>query len=133
MAFGSCGVFWFRAVSPAAVCGGLPSAKELPYNVYMKAVNWVLSFSVFFAVPLSIGLYSAHLRESRSKVDVEKKEVKKEVSGPIDHTKVGFPKHWGDPPAIQTRDARYLPPPYIGWGSSTLVNWILENQAKDAN
>ena len=97
----------------------------------MKAINWVLSFSVFFAVPLAIGLYSAHLRDERTKVDV--KEEKKEVEGPIDHTKVGFPKHWGDPPAAQTKDARYLPAPYAGWGSSTLVNWILENQKKDSN
>lgn len=93
----------------------------------MKAINWVLSFSVFFAVPLSIGLYSAHLRESRSKVDVkkEKKEVKL--------SKDGYPIHWGEPPEIQTKDFRYLPPPYKGWGSSTLVNWILENQKKDSN
>ena len=42
-----------------------------------------------------------------------------------------FPKHWGDPPKIQTKDAKYLPPPFKGWGSSTLVKWILKNQKAD--
>lgn len=41
-----------------------------------------------------------------------------------------FPKHWGDPPRIQTRDLVDLPAPY-GRGSSTLRKWILENQKKD--
>ncbi len=42
-----------------------------------------------------------------------------------------FPKHWGAPPQIQTMDFVELPEPY-GKGSSTLKNWILENQKKDA-
>ena len=42
-----------------------------------------------------------------------------------------FPAHWGNPPLMQTKDARYLPPPFIGWGSSTLVNWIKKNQKAD--
>ena len=42
-----------------------------------------------------------------------------------------FPKHWGDPPAIQTRDYRKLPGGY-GFGSSTLVNWIQQNLERDA-
>lgn len=42
-----------------------------------------------------------------------------------------FPAHWGDPPRIQTRDLVPLPEPY-GRGSSTLRNWIEENQKKDA-
>jgi hypothetical protein len=42
-----------------------------------------------------------------------------------------FPKHWGDPPKIETRDLVELPEPY-GKGSSTLRRWILENKKKDA-
>ncbi|MFT6240339.1 MAG: hypothetical protein ACJAQT_002426 [Akkermansiaceae bacterium] len=38
-----------------------------------------------------------------------------------------FPEHWGDQPKIQTRDLVPLPGKY-GRGSSTLRNWILENQ-----
>lgn len=41
-----------------------------------------------------------------------------------------FPKHWGDPPAVQTFDYRDLPGGY-GKGSSTLANWIAENMKKD--
>ena len=41
-----------------------------------------------------------------------------------------FPKHWGDPPAIQTRDYRKLPGGY-GFGSGTLANWIQKNLEKD--
>tara|TARA_R110002110_G_scaffold236959_6_gene452844 strand:- start:464 stop:748 length:285 start_codon:yes stop_codon:yes gene_type:complete len=41
-----------------------------------------------------------------------------------------FPKHWGDPPKIQTRDYRKLPGDY-GYGSSTLATWITENLKKD--
>ncbi|MGC6466292.1 MAG: DUF5060 domain-containing protein [Akkermansiaceae bacterium] len=41
-----------------------------------------------------------------------------------------FPKHWGNPPQIQTADFVDLPAPY-GKGSSTLKNWILGNQKKD--
>ena len=37
-----------------------------------------------------------------------------------------FPAHWGEPPAIQTRDLRPLPGGY-GQGSSTLANWIKAN------
>ena len=42
-----------------------------------------------------------------------------------------FPKHWGEPPQIQTRDFRPLPNGY-GSGSSTLANWIQANLDKDA-
>lgn len=42
-----------------------------------------------------------------------------------------FPKHWGPPPAIQTRDLRPLPGGY-GMGSGTLARWIQENLDRDA-
>lgn len=42
-----------------------------------------------------------------------------------------FPKHWGNPPAIQTRDMRPLPGGY-GHGSTTLANWIQQNLARDS-
>jgi hypothetical protein len=41
-----------------------------------------------------------------------------------------FPKHWGQPPAIQTRDYVPLPDGY-GHGSSTLARWIAANLEKD--
>lgn len=42
-----------------------------------------------------------------------------------------YPKHWGDPPRIQTKDRRPLPAPFKGYGSGTLVKWILKNQKAD--
>jgi hypothetical protein len=42
-----------------------------------------------------------------------------------------FPKHWGNPPAIQTRDLVALPGGY-GHGSTTLANWIRQNLERDA-
>jgi hypothetical protein len=44
---------------------------------------------------------------------------------------VKFPAHWGEPPAMQTRDIRPLPGGY-GQGSGTLANWIQDNLDKDA-
>jgi hypothetical protein len=37
-----------------------------------------------------------------------------------------FPKSWGSPPEIQTKDYRPLPYGY-GHGSSTLYHWIEQN------
>jgi hypothetical protein len=38
-----------------------------------------------------------------------------------------FPRSWGKPPEIQTKDYRPLPHGY-GHGSSTLYHWITENK-----
>ncbi|HIL25677.1 MAG TPA: hypothetical protein EYG19_09815 [Verrucomicrobia bacterium] len=42
-----------------------------------------------------------------------------------------FPKHWGAPPRLQTKDLRPLPGGY-GLGSSTVAKWIQKNLDKDA-
>ena len=42
-----------------------------------------------------------------------------------------FPAHWGDAPAMQTRDLRPLPGGY-GMGSGTLAAWIQQHLDKDA-
>jgi len=42
-----------------------------------------------------------------------------------------FPKHWGHPPRIQTRDMVELPGKF-GKGSSTLAKWIADNLKRDA-
>ncbi len=41
-----------------------------------------------------------------------------------------FPKHWGEPPQVQTRDYRKLPGDY-GMGSGTLAKWIEMKMAAD--
>ena len=42
-----------------------------------------------------------------------------------------FPKHWGQPPRLQTSDYRPLPGGY-GFGSSTMAGWIQKNLDADA-
>lgn len=42
-----------------------------------------------------------------------------------------YPKHWGEPPAIQTRDMRPLPGGF-GTGSGTLAMWIQTQLDQDA-
>ena len=42
-----------------------------------------------------------------------------------------FPRHWGKPPVIQTRDMIKLPGKF-GMGSSTLAKWIADNIKKDS-
>ena len=42
-----------------------------------------------------------------------------------------FPEHWGEPPAMQTKDLRELPGGY-GMGSGTLAAWITEKMSADA-
>ena len=53
---------------------------------------------------------------------------------PIDEVKrperKPFPKHWGDPPRLQTKDFRPLPHGF-GMGSSTLAKWIVKNLKQD--
>ena len=72
-------------------------------------------------------------RHEADKAMGEKKErfqvwrVRKEKQ---EKQKLQFPKHWGDPPKIQTRDYRELPGEY-GYGSSTLAKWIAKNLKKD--
>ena len=41
-----------------------------------------------------------------------------------------YPKHWGEPPAVQTRDMRPLPGGF-GEGSGSLAKWIQHNLDKD--
>ena len=41
-----------------------------------------------------------------------------------------FPKHWGAPPRIQTKDLRPLPGGF-GRGSSTLASWIAKHLKED--
>lgn len=45
--------------------------------------------------------------------------------------KKDFPAHWGEPPAIQTKDIRELPGGY-GKGSGTLAKWIQQNLDQDS-
>jgi len=74
------------------------------------------------------GLLNAVAVEPR-KQEQPRKE-KPQVEKPT-KPKPHFPRHWGKPPAIQTRDMVKLPGKF-GMGSSTLANWISDNIKKDA-
>ncbi len=60
------------------------------------------------------------------------KDAEKNKSGikPV-AAKKAYPKHWGNPPNLQTGDYRPLPGGY-GFGSSTIANWIQKNLDNDA-
>ena len=74
---------------------------------------------------LCLGLCPFLFSEPRSFLD---KESKDKVDRP---ERKPFPRHWGPPPRIQTRDMVALPGGF-GKGSSTLAHWIKNNLKKDA-
>ena len=59
------------------------------------------------------------------------KDAKKPSPGKPDGAKKAYPKHWGNPPNLQTSDYRPLPGGY-GFGSSTIAKWIQKNLDNDA-
>ena len=59
------------------------------------------------------------------------KDAKKPTPGKPDGAKKAYPKHWGNPPNLQTSDYRPLPGGY-GFGSSTIAKWIQKNLDNDA-
>ena len=60
------------------------------------------------------------LREMDEKIEKTREDLAKE-----------FPVHWGEPPAVETKDMVKLP--NYGWGSSTLKSWIEANMKSDRN
>ena len=52
------------------------------------------------------------LREMDEKIEKTREDLAKE-----------FPVHWGEPPAVETKDMVKLPGNY-GWGSSTLKSYL---------
>jgi hypothetical protein len=79
--------------------------------------------SLYITILLAIGLTTFLFSQQRSLG--EKPQIEKP------HPQKIFPKHWGHPPKIQTRDFIPLPAPY-GRGSSTLSHWIMDNLTQDA-
>ena len=73
---------------------------------------------------LSLGLMPFSFSQERP---AGKKEISDEVKRP---ERKPFPKHWGSPPRLQTRDIRPLPGGF-GMGSSTLAAWIEKNIKAD--
>lgn len=85
-------------------------------------------FICLFVGLSTVGFYPLQGGAFKSMDSREKKE--KVEMGPYKVNGKAFPKHWGKPPEIQTRDFRELPGGY-GMGSSTLGYWIETNLEKD--
>ena len=88
----------------------------------MKITKFIIALTVCWNLPT----YS-NAREN-AKPEPGAVAPKPEVGKPAPKR---FPPHWGEPPAIQTRDIRPLPGGF-GMGSSTLASWIEKNLKSDA-
>ena len=86
------------------------------YNMTMKYIVTLVSLSFL----TSFINAAPDLRSDKEKPQIEKP-----------HPQKIFPKHWGHPPKIQTRDIVDLPYSF-GRGSSTLAHWIMEKLTQDA-
>lgn len=75
----------------------------------------------------------AQLNQMRQRLALMQQLIKAPAGKPVPARggRKPFPKHWGAPPRIQTRDLRPLPGGY-GRGSSTLARWIQKNLDNDA-
>jgi hypothetical protein len=62
----------------------------------------------------------------------QKEKPQKETQQIEKPAKPHFPRHWGKPPEIQTRDMVELPGKF-GKGSSTLAKWISDNIKRDVD
>ena len=87
--------------------------------------------------PLKIGKIVPKSDSTESSKEKPQLKIGKLVPSDQDRPKVTpekprFPKHWGHPPRIQTRDMVELPGKF-GKGSSTLAKWIADNLKRDAN
>jgi len=79
----------------------------------------------YIAILLSLSFLTSFINAAP---DVRPDKEKPQIEKP--HPKKIFPKHWGHPPQIQTRDMVKLPGKF-GEGSSTLSKWITNNLKKD--
>jgi len=78
----------------------------------------------YIIILLTLGITPFLLSQERPSGN---KEVSDEVKRP---ERKAFPKHWGPPPRLQTRDIRPLPGGF-GMGSGTLAAWIEKNLKVD--
>lgn len=74
-----------------------------------------------FLMPLLVFAVKPQNRElEKEKPSIDKPKIEKPK----------FPRHWGKPPEVQTKDFVKLPGRF-GMGSSTLAKWIADNIKKD--
>ena len=97
----------------------LPYLIEYPYGCTEQTLNRFLPAVLVQKTLLKMGVNLADVRRQRTNLDAQQTYLGR------------YPAHWGEPPAIQTRDIRELPAGF-GQGSSTLAAWIQQKIDEDA-
>jgi len=97
----------------------LPYLIEYPYGCTEQTLNRFLPAVLVQKTLLGMGVNLDDVKRQRTNLDAQQ-------------TYLGlYPAHWGEPPAIQTRDLRELPAGF-GMGSGTLAAWIQQKIDEDA-
>jgi uncharacterized protein YfaS (alpha-2-macroglobulin family) len=97
----------------------LPYLIEYPYGCTEQTLNRFLPAVLVQKTLLRMGVNLEDVRRQRTNLDAQQTYLGR------------YPAHWGEPPAIQTRDLRELPAGF-GRGSSTLAAWIQQKIDDDA-
>jgi uncharacterized protein YfaS (alpha-2-macroglobulin family)/tetratricopeptide (TPR) repeat protein len=97
----------------------LPYLIEYPYGCTEQTLNRFLPAVLVQKTLLRMGVNLADVQRQRTNLDAQQTYLGR------------YPAHWGEPPAIQTRDLRELPAGF-GQGSSTLAAWIQQKIDEDA-
>ncbi|MFM7058671.1 MAG: MG2 domain-containing protein [Planctomycetota bacterium] len=97
----------------------LPYLIEYPYGCTEQTLNRFLPAVLVQKTLLRMGVNLADVKRQRTNLDAQQTYLGR------------YPAHWGDPPAVQTRDLRELPAGF-GRGSSTLAAWIQQKIDEDA-
>ena len=101
-----------------AMVDTLPYLLEYPYGCTEQTLNRFLPAVLTQRTLQKMGVNLADVKKQRTNLDAQQTYRGK------------YPAHWGEQPAVQTRDLRELPAGF-GQGSSTLAKWIQDNIDKD--
>ena len=101
-----------------AMVDTLPYLLEYPYGCTEQTLNRFLPAMLTQRTLQKMGVNLADVKKQRTNLNAQQTYRGK------------YPAHWGEKPAVQTRDIRELPAGF-GQGSSTLAKWIEENIDKD--
>ena len=101
-----------------AMVDTLPYLLEYPYGCTEQTLNRFLPAVLTQRTLQKMGVNLADVQKQRTNLDAQQTYRGK------------YPAHWGEQPAVQTRDLRELPAGF-GQGSSTLAKWIQDNIDKD--
>ncbi len=101
-----------------AMVDTLPYLLEYPYGCTEQTLNRFLPAVLTQRTLQKMGVNLADVKKQRTNLNAQQTYRGK------------YPAHWGEKPAVQTRDIRELPAGF-GQGSSTLAKWIQDNIDND--